>query len=90
MLIDSYREAFRRGSAGGVVRNGGWILQNSLFGGYAAIESYAPSARVSIALAVTFKVSSYNRQSDPSGYWTTGLYTQIGKLLAPNDPPIGP
>ncbi len=74
----------------GVVRNGGWILQNPLFGGYAAIESYAPSARVSIALAVTFKASSYNAEGNPSGYWTSGLYTQIGKLLAPNDPPVGP
>jgi CubicO group peptidase (beta-lactamase class C family) len=74
----------------GVVRNGGWILQNPLFGGYAAIESYAPAARVSIALAVTFQAGAYNAEGNPSGYWTTGLYTQIGKLLAPNDPPVGP
>jgi CubicO group peptidase (beta-lactamase class C family) len=72
----------------GVVRNGGWILQNPLFGGYAAIESYAPAARVSVAMAVTFKASAYNYKGDPSGFWTTGLYVPIAKLLAPNDPPV--
>jgi CubicO group peptidase (beta-lactamase class C family) len=74
----------------GVVRNGGWILQNPLFGGYAAIESYLPSKRVSIALAVTFKPSSYDAQGNASSYWTAGLYAQIGKILAPHDPPLVP
>jgi CubicO group peptidase (beta-lactamase class C family) len=78
----------RYGYGLGVVRNGDWILQNPLFGGYAAIESYLPSKRVSIALAVTFKASSYDTNGNPSGYWTTGLYTQIATLLAPSDPPI--
>lgn len=74
----------------GVVRNGGWILQNPLFAGYAAIESYLPSQRVSIALAVTFKPSAYNSDGNPSGYWTTGLYGSIGKILAPSSPPLFP
>jgi CubicO group peptidase (beta-lactamase class C family) len=74
----------------GVVRNGGWILQNPLFAGYAAIESYLPSQRVSIALAVTFKPSAYNSDGDPSGYWTTGLYGSIGKIVAPSTPPLFP
>ena len=72
----------------GLAVNGSWLLQNPLFGGYGAIESYLPSKRISIALAVTFKASSYNAQGDISGYWTTGLYTQIGKILAPNNAPI--
>ena len=75
----------------GVVVNGSWLLQNPLFGGYGAIESYLPSKRVSIALAVTFKPSSYNYQTTAaSGYWTTGLYAQIGRILAPQDPPVVP
>lgn len=74
----------------GVVRNGGWILQNPLFAGYAAIESYLPSQRVSIAFAVTFKPSAYNSDGDPSGYWTTGLYATIGKIVAPSSPPLVP
>ncbi len=72
----------------GVVRNGSWILQNPMFGGYAGIESYLPSKRISIALAVTFKPSSYDYAGNPSSYWSTTLYTKIGKLLAPHDPPI--
>lgn len=74
----------------GVVRNGSWILQNPLFGGYGAIESYLPSKRISIALAVTFKASSYDSQGNPSGYWSTTLYPKIGKILAPSDPPVTP
>ena len=72
----------------GVVRNGGWILQNPMFSGYAGIESYLPSKRISIALAVTFKPSSYDYQGNPSSYWSTTLYTQIGRILAPGDPPV--
>ena len=72
----------------GVVRNGSWILQNPMFGGYAGIESYLPSKRISIALAITFKASSYDYQGTPSSYWSTTLYTQIGRILAPHDPPV--
>ena len=74
----------------GIVANGSWLLQNPLFAGCGAIESYLPSKRVSIALAVTFKPSTYDYQGNPSGYWTTGLYAQIGKILAPSDPPLIP
>jgi CubicO group peptidase (beta-lactamase class C family) len=72
----------------GVVRNGSWILQNPMFGGYAGIESYLPSKRISIALAITFKPTSYDYQGNPSSYWSTTLYTQIGRVLAPHDPPV--
>jgi CubicO group peptidase (beta-lactamase class C family) len=72
----------------GVVRNGSWILQNPMFGGYAGIESFLPSKRISIALAITFKPSSYDGQGNASSYWSTTLYTQIGRLLAPHDPPV--
>ena len=72
----------------GVVRNGSWILQNPTFAGYAGIESFLPSRRISIALAVTFKPNSFDYQGTPSSYWSSTLYTQIGKLLAPSDPPV--
>jgi hypothetical protein len=71
----------------GAVRNGDWILQNPLFGGYAAIESYLPAKRISLAMAVTFKASTFNAQGDYSSYWSQ-LYVKIGKLLAPSDPPV--
>lgn len=73
----------------GVVRNGSWILQNPLFAGYGAIESYLPSKRISIAMAVTFKASAYDAQGNPSSYWTK-LYAKIGAVLAPHDPPVTP
>lgn len=73
----------------GTVRNGAWILQNPLFAGYAAIESYLPSRRISIAIATTFKASAYDSQGNPTPYWTT-LYTKIGKILAPRNPPLLP
>ncbi len=73
----------------GVVRNGSWILQNPLFGGYAAIESYLPAKRISIALAMTFKASSFDSQGNYSSYWST-LYAKIGKVMAPRDAPVTP
>jgi len=71
----------------GVVRNGSWILQNPLFAGYAAIESYLPSKRISVALAVTFDASSFDSQGNYSSYWNK-LYIKIGTVLAPHDPPV--
>jgi CubicO group peptidase (beta-lactamase class C family) len=73
----------------GVVRNGSWILQNPLFGGYSAIESYLPSQPISIAMATTFKPSSFSSTGAYSNYWLT-LYIMIGTILAPNDPPAVP
>jgi CubicO group peptidase (beta-lactamase class C family) len=73
----------------GVVRNGSWILQNPLFGGYGAIESYLPSKRISIALAVTFDASSFDSQGNYGNYWNK-LYIKIGTVLAAHDPPVTP
>ncbi len=73
----------------GVVRNGDWILQNPLFGGYAAIESYLPSKRISIAIATTFKPTAYDAKGNPSPYWQI-LWAKIGKVLAGRDAPAVP
>jgi hypothetical protein len=71
----------------GVARNGAWILQNPRFGGYPAIESYLPSQRISIALAVTFRAGGFDSQGNYSAYWTA-LYSRIGARLAPRHPPV--
>jgi CubicO group peptidase (beta-lactamase class C family) len=71
----------------GLVRNGDWMLQNPLFGGYAAIESYLPQKRISIAMAVTFKASSFDTKGDYSSYWSQ-LYVKIGTILAPHNAPV--
>ena len=76
----------------GLVTNGNrgqWLLQNPLFAGEAAIESYLPSRRISIAIAVTFKPEAYNAQGNPSPYWQV-LWTKIGKVLAPGNAPAVP
>ena len=73
----------------GVARNGSWILQNPLFGGYAAIEAYLPSKRISIALVTTFKASGFDAQGNYTNYWTQ-LYAKLGAILAPGDRPPTP
>jgi CubicO group peptidase (beta-lactamase class C family) len=74
----------------GVVRNGSWSLQNPLFAGYAAVEAYLPSKKISIAVATTFTQASYDVAGNPAPAHTA-LYSQIGAILAPNDaPPVPP
>jgi CubicO group peptidase (beta-lactamase class C family) len=76
----------------GMVTNGDrgqWLLQNPLFAGEAAIESYLPSQRISIAIAMTFKPDAYDAKGNPSPYWQI-LWAKIGKVLAPSDPPAIP
>lgn len=70
----------------GVVRNGSWILQNPLFGGYGAVEAYLPSRRISIAVVTTFGPGSFDSEGNVNNYATT-LYGEIGAVLAPRDPP---
>jgi len=76
----------------GLVTNGNrgqWLLQNPLFAGESAIESYLPSQRLSIAIVTTFKPAAYDAQGNPSPYWQV-LWAKIGKLLAPRDAPAVP
>jgi CubicO group peptidase (beta-lactamase class C family) len=72
----------RYGYGLGVVRNGSWILQRSLVNGYAAIASYLPSKRISVALATTFRASSHDAQGNLGSSWTE-LDTRIRRVLAP-------
>lgn len=76
----------------GMVTNGShgqWLLQNPLFAGEAAIESYLPAQRISIAIVMTFKPTAYNAQGNPSPYWQV-LWAKIGKVLAPRNAPAVP
>jgi CubicO group peptidase (beta-lactamase class C family) len=70
----------------GVVRNGSWILQNPGFGGYSAVEAYLPAKRISIAIATTYGAGSFDAAGNGSN-WASPLYSQIGAILAPSDPP---
>ncbi len=70
----------------GVFRNGGWVLQNPGFGGYFAIEAYLPAQRISIAVATTYREGSFDAEGKAPN-WATPIYTEIGALLTPGDPP---
>jgi CubicO group peptidase (beta-lactamase class C family) len=70
----------------GVVRNGSWILQNPGFGGYGAIEAYLPAKRISIAIVTTYRTGSFDAEGNAPN-WASPLYSQIGAVLAPSDPP---
>lgn len=73
----------------GVVRNGSWNLQSPLFGGYAAVDAYLPSRRISIAVVTTFTDRSYDADGNPARAHMT-LYRTLGAILAPGDaPPAG-
>lgn len=73
----------------GIVISGNWLLQNPMFGGYAAIAGYLPSERISIAVAVTFAPEAFDAQGDYSNAADT-LFRRIGAELAPEDAPPVP
>lgn len=72
----------------GVVLTGGWIVQNPLFNGYAAVVGYLPSEKIAIAVAVTYDAEAFG----PDGSYANGgnpIFAQIGALMAPDSgPPI--
>ena len=73
----------------GIVQSGGWMLQNPLFGGYASTAAYHPGGKIAIAVGTTFAEASY----DETGSYRFGkagqaIFTEIGELLMPEDPPL--
>jgi CubicO group peptidase (beta-lactamase class C family) len=73
----------------GIVRSGSWLLQNPLFGGYAATEAYLPSQKVAIAVAVTFAPGAFDDQGNYSNS-SDGIFRSIGAYLAPRAAPPMP
>ena len=71
----------------GVERNGAWIMERSMQGGYAVIGSYLPAKRISVALVLTLRSSAFDALGNPRPYWT-GLHARIGKALAPGNAPL--
>jgi CubicO group peptidase (beta-lactamase class C family) len=74
----------------GIVISGNWLMQNPMFGGYAAVEAYLPAQKIAIAAAVTFSPEAfddqgnYRNEADP-------LFRKIAAELAPDDaPPMPP
>lgn len=74
----------------GVVLSGDWLLQNPMFGGYAAIEAYLPAEKVAIAVAVTYAQDAFDATGDYRNEADT-LFRRIGAELAPGHaPPLPP
>jgi CubicO group peptidase (beta-lactamase class C family) len=70
----------------GIVRSGSWLLQNPLFGGYAATEAYLPSKKIAIAVAVTFAAGAFDDQGNYTNS-SDAIFRSIGAYLAPSDAP---
>jgi CubicO group peptidase (beta-lactamase class C family) len=70
----------------GVFRNGSWLAAQPLFAGLGSVAAYLPSKRISIAVAVALSEGAFDSNGDPTNY-SKALYSQIGAILAPDDPP---
>jgi CubicO group peptidase (beta-lactamase class C family) len=72
----------------GVLRQGSWILQTPLFGGYAATEAYLPSKKIAIAVAVTFGEKAFDEKGNYKyGNVSEDLFADIAGYLSPDDAP---
>jgi CubicO group peptidase (beta-lactamase class C family) len=70
----------------GIVRSGSWLLQNPLFGGYAATEAYLPSKKIAVAVAVTFAPGAFDAQGNYTNS-SDAIFRAIGAHLAPSAAP---
>lgn len=72
-----------------VIGKGGWLMQNPLFFGYAAAESYLPSEKIAIAVATTWAPEAFAADSPPIQNGSDVLWRKIGAVLASpeNAPP---
>lgn len=74
----------------GIVISGDWLLQNPMFGGYAAIAAYLPARKIAIAVAVTYDEAAFDPQGNYDNAADT-LFRRIGAQLAPDAaPPLPP
>jgi CubicO group peptidase (beta-lactamase class C family) len=74
----------------GIVISGGWLLQNPMFAGYAAVAAYLPSEKLAIAVAATFTPEAFDDRGDYANAAQV-LFRRIGAELAPDQaPPVPP
>jgi CubicO group peptidase (beta-lactamase class C family) len=71
----------------GVVRSGNWILQDPLFGGYAAAEAYLPSHKIAIAVATTFTPDEFDDQGDYLHNSADFVWRLIAAHMVPSEAP---
>jgi CubicO group peptidase (beta-lactamase class C family) len=68
----------------GVVRQGSWLVQDPLVGGYSATEAYLPSQKIAIAVATTFGPEAFNSEGVEANSSGT-VFQSIAAYVAPND-----
>jgi CubicO group peptidase (beta-lactamase class C family) len=73
----------------GAVRNGDWILQNPAFAGYAAVEAYNPTTKISVAVVTTFREGSFDETGNVPNL-AMNLFAAIGTIASPTSPPVVP
>ncbi len=68
----------------GIVITGNWLMQNPLFSGYSAVQSYLPTQKIAIAVAVTYGQAAFD---DTGAYKNQAdiLFRKLGAQLAPTD-----
>ncbi len=72
----------------GIVRSGSWLLQNPELGGYSATDAYLPPQKIAVAVAVTYLPAAFDAQGNyPNPNSSDLLFTEIGRVVAPTDPP---
>ena len=68
----------------GVVRQGSWLVQDPLVGGYSATEAYLPSQKIAIAVATTFAPEAFNSEGVEANS-SSAVFQSIAAYMAPND-----
>lgn len=69
----------------GIVRSGGWLLQNPLFFGYAGTAAFHRDTGIALGIATTYRPEAFD---ETGGYRnaSTTIARRITELLAPDDP----
>jgi CubicO group peptidase (beta-lactamase class C family) len=73
----------------GAVRNGEWILQNPALAGYAGVEAYNPTTKISVAVVTTFTERSFDEHGNVPNL-AMDLYGAVGTIASPTSPPVVP
>jgi CubicO group peptidase (beta-lactamase class C family) len=73
----------------GIVRSGGWLLQNPLLAGYGGTAGYHAGGGVAIAVVTTFTEDGFGEDGSYAyGNVSQSIFREIGELLMPTDPPL--
>ena len=72
----------------GVFRYGSWVAAQPLFGGLGSVAAYLPGRRVAITIVTAMGERNFDETGSVNNF-SRPLFVEIGKILAPHDPPPG-